>query len=206
MSPLNTSSFFDAALAGQPLMGVFRNMEPDAAVARATRAWDAGVRNVEIPIQTRDALPTLRAVVDAGRERGLDVGAGTIIDVEQFDDVAAAGATYTVSPGWDADIVRHAAERNLPHLPGVATASEILAAHRAGLTWVKAFPASVLGESWIRAMGGPFPGVNFVATGGMKLESAFRYLSAGVKTVALGDAFDDPASLARVSELMRGGG
>lgn len=199
---MNTSEFFDAVLADQPLMGVFRNMEPDAAVARANRAWEAGVRNVEIPIQTRDALPTLRAVVEAGRERGLHVGAGTVIHVDQFDDVVAAGATYTVSPGWDADIVHHAARRGLPHLPGVATASEILAAHGAGLTWLKAFPASVLSENWIRAMLGPFPDVKFVATGGMKLESAATYLSAGVRTVALGDAFDDTERLARVREIM----
>lgn len=198
-----TTAYFDSALDRQPLMGVFRHLSPAGAVARAERAWDAGVRNVEIPVQTTDALPTLRAVIAAGRERGLDVGAGTVVDVEQFDDVISAGAAYTVSPGLDADIVRAATARGVPHLPGVASPTEILAARRLGLTWLKAFPASVLGPAWIRAMRGPFPDVRFVVTGGMTIETAPEFLAAGVRTVALGDAFDDQGALARVAELMR---
>ncbi|MFZ8756190.1 bifunctional 4-hydroxy-2-oxoglutarate aldolase/2-dehydro-3-deoxy-phosphogluconate aldolase [Microbacterium sp. HMH0099] len=198
-----TTAYFDIAFDRQPLMGVFRNLSATAAVARAERAWDAGVRNVEIPVQSTDALPTLRAVVAAGRERGLDVGAGTVVDVDQFAEVSAAGAAYTVSPGLDADIVRAALERGIPHLPGVATPSEILTARRLGLRWLKAFPASVLGADWIRAMRGPFPDVRFVATGGMVLDAAPAFLAAGVGTVALGDAFDDDEACERIATMMR---
>lgn len=187
--------YFDAALGDQPFMGVFRSLPPAQAVARATRAWDAGVRNVEIPVQTTDAMPTLEAVIAAGRERGLPVGAGTIVTAEQLDAVQRAGAAYTVSPGFDEAIVRESADRALPHLPGVATASEVLAARRAGLRWVKAFPASVLGASWIAAMRGPFPDQRFVVTGGMNVDVAPAFLAAGARTVAMGDAFDDDAAL-----------
>lgn len=203
MIPVSASdTYFDEALAGQPIMGVFRNLAPAHAVARATRAWDAGVRNVEIPVQSPDAMPTLRAVIDAARERGLDVGAGTVVSVEQLDEVQRAGAAYTVSPGLDPDVVRASAARSLPHLPGVATASEILAARRLDLHWVKAFPASVLGAAWIRAMRGPFPDQRFVVTGGMTVHVAQDFLAAGVDTVAIGDDFDDDERLAAVSALM----
>ena len=197
---------FDDLLSGQPIMGVFRNVPPAQAVARAQRAWDAGVRNVEIPVQTADAMPTLEAVIAAARERGLPVGAGTIVGIEQVDAVARAGAAYTVSPGLDAEVVIASGERGLPHLPGVATASEILTARRLGLRWVKAFPASVLGASWIKAMLGPFPDQRFVVTGGMSAATAPSFLDAGARTVAVNDAFDDPEQLEALRSIVQARG
>ena len=196
------TTYFDAEFAGQPVMGVFRNMAPEAAVARAERAWDLGVRHVEIPVQTDDALPTLKAVVRAGAERGLPVGAGTIVTAEQVDAVAALGAAYTVSPGFIASVALASAERGMPHLPGVATASEILAARAIGLRWVKAFPASVLGAGWISAMLGPFPDQRFVVTGGMDAVTAPAFLAAGARVVAVGAAFDDPAQAEQIRALI----
>lgn len=197
-----SDAYFDAALSGQPVMGVFRNLTPDQAVARANRAWDAGVRNVEIPVQTADTMPTLTAVIKAARDRGLDVGAGTIITIDQLDAVQRAGASYTVSPGLDEDIVRASRERGLPHLPGVATASEIVLARRLDLRWTKAFPASVLGAAWIKAMLGPFPDQRFVVTGGMNAEVAPSFLAAGARTVAVGDAFDTDEKVAAIIALI----
>ncbi|GAB2832412.1 bifunctional 4-hydroxy-2-oxoglutarate aldolase/2-dehydro-3-deoxy-phosphogluconate aldolase [Microbacterium insulae] len=199
---MTISDAFDELLGGQPTMGVFRNLSPELAVARATRAWDAGVRNVEIPVQSPDCMPTLEAVVAAARERDLVVGAGTVTSVDQLDALARSGIAYTVSPGLDETIVRASAVRGLPHLPGVATASEILAARRLGLRWVKAFPASVLGAPWISAMRGPFPDQRFVVTGGMTVATTSEFLAAGASTVALGDAFDTVDGLAAVSALM----
>ncbi len=184
------TEFFDGLFEGQPILGVFRNLPPAAAVARATRAWDLGVRNIEIPVQTADAMPTLRAVIDAARERALPVGAGTIVTVDQLRTVERAGAAYTVSPGWDEQIFSASVARSLPHLPGVATATEIMSARGRGLLWTKAFPGSVLGAAWISAMRGPFPDQRFVVTGGMTIENVLPFLDAGAKTVALSAAFD----------------
>jgi 2-dehydro-3-deoxyphosphogluconate aldolase/(4S)-4-hydroxy-2-oxoglutarate aldolase len=186
----------------QPLMGVFRNQSPEAAVLRAERAWELGVRNIEIPVQTVDAMPTLRAVVAAGAERGLAVGAGTIVTVDQLDDVIAAGATYTVSPGLEPDVVAASLSRGVPHIPGVATPSEIIAARRLGLTWLKAFPASILGSAWISAMRGPFPDQKFVVTGGMDAHGAAAYLDAGARVVAVSSAFDDPLQCEVIARMM----
>lgn len=199
-------AFFDSLLDGQPIMGVFRNLSPTAAVARATRAWDAGIRNVEIPVQTADAMPTLNAVIGAARERGLPVGAGTIVDLEQLEAVRRAGAAYTVSPGWDERVVTASVDRALPHLPGVATATEILVARRCGLRWVKVFPASVLGASWISAMRGPFPDQRFVVTGGMTIDLVPEFLNAGARTVALSAAFDSDESIVSVGRALRAAG
>ncbi|WP_442542633.1 bifunctional 4-hydroxy-2-oxoglutarate aldolase/2-dehydro-3-deoxy-phosphogluconate aldolase [Arthrobacter sp. KN11-1C] len=185
-----------------PVIAVLRGLTPAEAVRSATRAWDAGVEHVEVTIETPDAVPTLAAVARAAAERGLAVGAGTIIRPEQLDAAASASASFTVSPGLDETVLQESIRRGLPHLPGVATPSEILRAKALGLTWLKAFPASLLGPEWIRAMKGPFPDMQFVATGGMKAATATSYLSAGVGVVGLSSDFSSDAGAASVRELL----
>jgi 2-keto-3-deoxy-6-phosphogluconate aldolase len=88
--------------------------------------------------------------------------------------------------------------RGLPHLPGVATATEAHRALRLGLAWQKVFPAAVLGTGWIAAMRAPFPDVRFVATGGVDAANAEAFLQAGATAVAFGSSFvDAPDDLVR---------
>jgi 2-dehydro-3-deoxyphosphogluconate aldolase/(4S)-4-hydroxy-2-oxoglutarate aldolase len=183
------------------IMAILRGLPERETVELASRAWDLGVRLVEVPVQTPDALPSLRAAVAAGRSRGLPVGAGTVISLEQVREVAAAGAAFTVAPGLDPAVATASAGMGLPHLPGVATPGEIQAALRYGLTWLKAFPASVLGPAWFTAMRGPFPQVKLVATGGLDARTAPDYFAAGARVVAVGSALADPAQVDLLSKL-----
>jgi Entner-Doudoroff aldolase len=100
------------------------------------------------------------------------------------------GAVFTVSPGFDEEVAAYSLENGLPHLPGVATATEIQAALRQGFGWLKAFPAAELGPAWFRAMCGPFPRVRFVATGGITPDSFQTYLDAGAAAVSFGSAVE----------------
>ena len=93
-------------------------------------------------------------------------------------------------------------EAGLAAMPGVATATEVQQAYTAGLRWLKAFPASLLGTGWFPAMHGPFPEVRFVATGGMNARNAAEFLDTGVRVVAVGSALEDAAELARLAEVM----
>lgn len=186
----------------QPVMAILRNMAPHRSVALATKAWDLGIDLVEVPIQSPDAIPSLTAVVKAGLERGKLVGSGTVISAEQVLKSVQLGVAFTVAPGLDEEIVKLCQEAGLPHLPGVATGSEIQAAVRLGCSVVKAFPASVLGTEWFKAMRGPFPGVSFVATGGIDASNAAAFLDAGAATVAVGSALADERQLDMVAEII----
>ncbi|MCP2046574.1 UNVERIFIED_ORG: Entner-Doudoroff aldolase [Paenarthrobacter nicotinovorans] len=202
MQNTSPTSWFDNGFFHVPIIAVLRGLTPQDAVNAATRAWDAGVQHVEVTIETPAAVPTLEAVTRAAAERGVAVGAGTIVSIEQLEAATAANASFTVSPGLDEAIIHESINRGLPHLPGVATASEILRAHALGLSWVKAFPASVLGPDWIKAMKGPFPHVNFIATGGMRVATASTYLNAGTRVVGLSSDFGSDAGAAAVRELL----
>lgn len=193
---------FDELFAGPPIMAIFRGMGVERSLELARSAWSLGIDLVELPIQTPVDVEALTVVAAAARVAGRRVGAGTVVTPRQVEIAAEAGATFTVSPGFDAEVARISAEAGLPPLPGVATATEVQAAMRFGLTWLKAFPASVLGTAWFRAMSGPFPDARFVATGGMDSSNAGAFLEAGVRVVAVGSALEDPAQLPALAELI----
>lgn len=192
---------FDELFGDHRVMTILRGLSPDETVDLANRAWDAGIELLEVPIGTPEMVPALAAAVKAGAERGKLVGAGTVVTPEQVRVAAEAGARYTVAPGLDLTVLAASLAAGLPHLPGVATATEVHQARRAGCTWVKAFPAAALGPAWFRAIRGPFPDIHYVATGGITAETAGQFLAAGAQVVAVGGALSDPAQLTLLSAL-----
>lgn len=198
------SAEIEALIEGQPVMAILRNMDAKRAVELASRAWDLGIDLVEVPIQSPEAIPSLEAVVKAGAERGKAVGSGTVVTPEQVRRSRELGVAFTVAPGLDEEVVRLCREAGMPHLPGISTPSEIQSAVRLGCHVVKAFPASVLGTEWFKAMQGPFPAVKFVATGGIDATNAAAFLEAGARTVAVGSALADERQLDLISELLGG--
>ncbi|CAL9337763.1 bifunctional 4-hydroxy-2-oxoglutarate aldolase/2-dehydro-3-deoxy-phosphogluconate aldolase [Nocardiopsis dassonvillei] len=192
----------DGLFGGHRVLAILRGMPVDTTVELAERAWDLGVTAVEVPARDAQGLEALRATVRAGAERGHPVGAGTVITPEQVRDVADAGAAFTVAPGFDAEVMAASEAAGMPHLPGVATPSDIQGVIRAGGRWVKAFPATSLGAAWFRAMHGPFPELRIVATGGMDARNAREYLDAGARMVAVGSALADPEQIPLLAELV----
>lgn len=186
---MKDDEFFGMHLERPPVMAIFRGKSPEETVALCEAAWGFGVGLVEVPARTPEALESLEAAIAAGADRGLPVGAGTVLSVDQFNEVVARGAAFTVAPGFDEDVVTEAQSRGVPHLPGVATSSEVSQAVRLGCRWLKAFPAAELGSTWAAAQHGPFPEVAFVATGGMAAHNAREFLTNGYRAVAVGSAF-----------------
>lgn len=196
------STWFDEAFGASRVMAILRGMGVERSVELSVRAWDLGIDHVELPVQTPDDLEALREVARLGAQRGTVVGAGTIVADDQLRPVLDAGARYVVAPGFDPALVRAAWDLGLPTLPGVATPSEVQAAQALGLTWLKAFPARWLGTDWFRLVKAPFPGIRFVATGGLDSRNARDFLDAGARVVAMGSALEDPAQLDALAELV----
>jgi 2-dehydro-3-deoxyphosphogluconate aldolase/(4S)-4-hydroxy-2-oxoglutarate aldolase len=183
-----SDDFFADAFARRRVMVILRGFSPDDAVRHARTAWNAGITLVEVPIQDDAAIASLEAVI-AAAPAGHPVGSGTVTDVARVEASKAAGAVFTVAPGWDPVTAEASLDAGLPHLPGVATASEVHAATAGGRRWLKAFPASLLGSEWVTAMHGPFPLARFVVTGGVDTRNADAFLAAGADAVSLGSSF-----------------
>lgn len=195
------SGYFEAMFGGGQVMAIVRGHEPAQTVARCELAWSAGIDVVEVPIQTPDAVASLRAAVTAARAVGREIGVGTVVSLEQVTVAAHEGAAFAVAPGFDPAIVAACLAHGLPHLPGVATASEIQSAGRLGLTWLKAFPARQLTPGWFAAMLAPFPQVQLVATGGIGPDNAQEFLDVGARVVAVGSSLGDREQMRQLTGL-----
>ncbi len=193
---------FDELLGKQKIIVILRGQAPDRALELANAVWDAGAGLVEVPVQDETGFAALEAVSKAGRRAGHLVGAGTVLTADQVGRAQAAGAAFTIAPGFSAEVVAASHAAGLPHLPGIATATELQQALSARCTWVKAFPASSLGPAWFREVRGPFPGVNFVATGGITVETAADFLAAGARALGVGSAVLKPGGLAAMLAVL----
>ena len=146
------------------------------AVPLAKALVEGGLNVLEITLRSPVALEAIRTI--SGEVEGAIVGAGTVINAEQFVDAADAGAKFVVSPGLTEEVVRASRDHLLPLLPGVVTASEIMHGISQGLKTFKFFPAeNVGGAPAIKALGGPFPQVSFCPTGGISAKNLQTYLS-----------------------------
>jgi 2-dehydro-3-deoxyphosphogluconate aldolase / (4S)-4-hydroxy-2-oxoglutarate aldolase len=163
------------ALAGHPIIPVIVIDDAAHAESLANALLDGGISCAEVTFRTPAAAAAIRAMAGVP---GFTVGAGTVISFDQLEVATDAGATFIVSPGLDPDLVDAARARSLGVLPGVATATEVLTAIRAGLDAVKFFPADQLGGlAMIRALAAPFPQIGFIPSGGVSAENAAEYLA-----------------------------
>src|ERR1700722_638536 len=137
---------------------------------------EGGLNVLEITLRTPVALEAIRTI--SASVKGVIVGAGTVINAEQFVQATSAGAKFVVSPGLTEEVVRASRDHLVPILPGVATASEIMLGLSLGLKTFKFFPAENIGGApAIKALGGPFPQVSFCPTGGVNAKNLGSYLS-----------------------------
>lgn len=146
-------------------------------VAVAATLVENGLPVIEVTLRTEAALEAMRAMATV---EGAIVGAGTVSDPEMLKASVDAGAQFIVSPGLTERIARSAAEAQVPFLPGIATASDLLRGMELGLDRFKFFPAEAAGGiPAIKALSAPFPKARFCPTGGITEETARNYLAAG---------------------------
>ncbi len=134
-----------------------------------------GITTAEVTFRTRAAADAIHAMTEID---GLTVGAGTVINIAQAKEALAAGASYIVSPGFSADVVRFAQGEGVPVLPACTDGSWLMAALELGVDTVKFFPAVAMGGiPTIKALSAPFPQVRFVPTGGVSAANLADFLA-----------------------------
>jgi len=171
------------------------------AVPLAKALVEGGLNILEVTLRTPAALEAIRAISD--QVPGAIVGAGTVINAQQFTAAAGAGAQFVVSPGLTEEVVKASRDHTVPILPGIATASEIMRGLSLGLDLFKFFPAeSIGGAPAIKALGGPFPQVSFCPTGGISAKNLASYLSLP-NVIAAGGSWMVPSDLDEADAFAR---
>jgi 2-dehydro-3-deoxyphosphogluconate aldolase / (4S)-4-hydroxy-2-oxoglutarate aldolase len=158
-----------------PVIPVVVVQDAANAVPIAKALVGGGLPIIELTLRTPVALPAIERI--AAEVPEILVGAGTVVDAAQAKDALAAGAQFLVSPGSTADLRAAMRDTGLPHLPGVATVSEVMALLEDGYTDMKFFPAEAAGGvPYLRAVHSPVPAARFCPTGGITPTNIAEYL------------------------------
>ena len=152
---------------------VIHDVSQAAAIADALVA--GGLRALEVTLRTPAALDVIR---EMSKVDGAIVGAGTVLNPRDLEAAQDAGARFIVSPGLTEPLARAAAANNIPLLPGIANAGDIMRGLDLGLDRFKFFPAEAAGGlSALQALSAPFGAVQFCPTGGITIDSAATWLA-----------------------------
>ncbi len=158
-----------------PVIPVFTPDNIDDAVQVAHALLRGGLPVIEVTLRTPNAMEAIKAMVEAVPDAV--VGAGTVLNAKQLEQLKAAGGRFAVSPGATDRLYAAARDADLPFLPGVATSSELMRGLEHGLDTFKFFPAvQAGGAAMLSAWNGPFGDVRFCPTGGISAQTASQFL------------------------------
>ena len=182
----------ETLLGEPPLVGILRGVQPVRVVEIAGVLCDAGIRIIEVPLNSPDPFTSIAALAAA---RGADclIGAGTVLDLEAVRSTHAAGGRLIVAPNCDPEVIRGALQLGMQVLPGIATATEAFAAIRAGATQLKLFPAATYGPRHLQALRAVLPpGVGVLPVGGVGAADIQSWLAAGAAGFGFGSELFRP--------------
>jgi 2-dehydro-3-deoxyphosphogalactonate aldolase len=187
-----------------PLVAIIRGVTPDEAEAIGGAIYDAGLRIIEVPLNS--PVP-LRSIERLARRFGDDVlvGAGTVLDPADVKRVRDVGGRIIVSPDTNADIISAASSAGMVASPGYFTPSEALEAIRAGATSLKLFPAEAASPAVLKAQRAVIPReVPVLVVGGVKPDNMRPWIDAGANGFGLGGGLYQPGqSSAETAEKAR---
>jgi 2-dehydro-3-deoxyphosphogluconate aldolase/(4S)-4-hydroxy-2-oxoglutarate aldolase len=165
----------DSILRAAPVVPVLAIERAEDGVPLARALVAGGLSALEITLRTPAAPAAARAIATAVPEAA--VGIGTVVTLEDLETARSLGARFAVSPGATPELLDAAARGDLPFVPGVQSASEVMAALARGFEVVKLFPAVPAGGiAALKALAGPFPQVRFCPTGGIGEETLADWL------------------------------
>jgi len=171
------------ALLKHKIMGLVRTNDQATGQAMAEAMVNAGIRAIEITLTTPGALDIVEKLA---QNKDLIVGVGTVISKEGVKSAEKAGAKFIVSPNTDTDVIEKTKSLDMVSMPGVATATEVGRALKAGADILKLFPASTYGPAHLRALRDPYPGHLWCPTGGISLGTVDDWFAAGANLIGLG--------------------
>jgi 2-dehydro-3-deoxyphosphogluconate aldolase/(4S)-4-hydroxy-2-oxoglutarate aldolase len=171
------------ALLKYKIMGLVRTNDQATGQAMADAMVSAGIRAIEITLTTPGAIDIVEKLSE---NKDLIVGVGTVISKEDVKSAEKAGAKFIVSPNTDSDVIEKTKSLNMVSMPGIATATEVGRALKAGADILKLFPASTYGPAHLKALRDPYPGQFWCPTGGISLGSVDDWFAAGANLIGLG--------------------
>ena len=183
-------SFSWALFQELPIIGILRGFTLGQVREIVRAALRGGLRNIEITMNSTDAVRQLREAVTVA-EGQLNIGAGTVINLELLDQALDAGAAFVVTPTIEPKVITACVNQKIPVFPGAFSPTEIVRAWDLGAMMIKVFPAESVGPSYIRALKAPLPHIKLLPTGGVDLKTLPDFVKAGADGFGIGSPLFD---------------
>lgn len=196
---MNMSDRFRETLAAMPLVAILRGLTPAEAAPIGEALLDAGIRLIEVPLNSPEPLKSIATLRRLCEGRAL-VGAGTVLKETEAEAVAEAGGQLIVSPNISQAVIRRAVQLGCAAVPGILSPTEAFLALEAGAAALKIFPAEMAPPSVVKAMLAVLPkGTALLPVGGISAGNMGAYITAGAKGFGIGGSLykpgDDPAGV-----------
>ena len=179
------------AIKERKIIAIVRGVEPKNLVPLAKALYDGGIRLMEITYSADGSVSDEETAAAVGAlanefDGRMYIGSGTVLTREQVKRTNDAGGRFIISPNTDAEVIRYTKELGMVSIPGALTPSEAEAANRAGADFVKLFPVTSMGVSYVKAIAAPLSHIRFLAVGGITPENIGEYLDIGVCGFGIG--------------------
>ena len=183
---------YDRHFAQCPLIAIIRGVTPDEALDIGGVLIDGGIRIIEVPLNSPEPLKSIERLASRFGEQA-SVGAGTVLNPEQVQQVRDAGGQLIVSPNMNPAVIRATAEAGMVSCPGIFTPTEAFTAIEAGAHTLKLFPAEAATPKVVKALRAVLPSdVSLVVVGGVGPDSIPSWLEAGANGFGLGSGLYKP--------------
>lgn len=183
---------FADALEEAPVIAILRGLQPEHAGAVGTALFAAGIRVIEVPLNSPNPLESIAMLAERLGDRAV-IGAGTVLSAEAVREVGRAGGRLIVSPNTDRRVIAESKSLGLISLPGFFTPTEAFQALEAGADYLKLFPGDAVQPKIVGALRAVLPPeTGIVVTGGVGIGNIAAFFAAGAKAVAVGSSIFKP--------------
>jgi 2-dehydro-3-deoxyphosphogalactonate aldolase len=183
---------FEEALREAPVIAILRGIQPDEAVPVGEALVEAGIRIIEVPLNSPDPFDSIARLVARFGKTAL-IGAGTVRRIDEVQSLARIGAGIVLSPHCDPELIHSTVSAGMVSVPGILTPTEAFSALDAGAHALKLFPMEVMGLAGARALKAVLPpGTRMIAVGGVSEANARSFFEAGLHGIGIGSALYKP--------------
>jgi len=181
------------------VVAVIRIKDTELAKLVSTEAINAGIKFIELTLSIDNAAGLIAELKKEFPQA--QIGAGTVLSIEDCKSVLDAGADFVVAPCVNPEVIKMCNEKDVLCLPGTATPTEVYNCYTLGCEIVKIFPGETLGTAFIKNVKAPMPFVKYMPSGGVDLDNIKKWFDAGAYAVSVGSALYSGVTKDNIQEV-----